>query len=49
VGTIAEMIATDKTIEIAKNMLKEGYPVKSIHKVTGLDEATIHNLQKEVV
>ena len=46
-GIINEMIANDKAVEIAKNMLKEGYPIKSIQKVTGIDEAIIRNLQAE--
>jgi len=47
-GAIAEMIVHDRDIEITKNMLKEGYPIKSIQRIAGLDEETIRKLQAEI-
>ena len=37
----------NKSIEIAKNMLKEGSDIEFISKVTNLDIDTIRNIQKE--
>ena len=47
-GIINQMIANDKAIEIAKNMLRKGYPVDAISEMTGLDEPTVLNLQAEL-
>jgi len=51
-GAIAEMIRDDavkeRDSEIAKNMLKEGYSVKSICRITGLDEEIIRKMQAEI-
>ena len=46
-GIIAEMIAHDRDIEIAKNMLRDGMGISAISRYTGLDEETIRNLQLE--
>ena len=52
ISTIATMIRDDavkeRDIEITRNMLDEGYPVKSIQRITGLDEAAIRKLQAEI-
>lgn len=45
---VAEMIANDKAIEIAKNMLKDNEPIEKIIKYTSLDESTIKHLQTEL-
>lgn len=47
-GVIAEMIANDKAIAIAKNMLREGSSIEFVLKTTGLDEPTILGLQSEL-
>lgn len=47
-GLINQMIANDKVIEIAKNMLREGSPIAFVSKTTGLDESTVLNLQTEL-
>jgi hypothetical protein len=55
-GTIAKMMRDDITkevieeygIEVARKMLKEGYSIQSIQKITGFDESTIRNLQAEM-
>ena len=36
------------SVEIAKNALREGIPIRSISQITGLDEATIRRLQAEL-
>ena len=46
-GVIAEMIANDKAVEIAKNLLRKGFSVSDISETTGLDEATVLSLQTE--
>ena len=47
-GIINEMIANDKAIAIAKNLLREGLSVALVSKTTGLDEPTILGLQSEL-
>jgi len=47
-GVIAEMIANDKAVDIAKNMLKEGLAISVVSKTTGLDEPTVLDLQAEL-
>jgi len=47
-GIINEMIANDKAIDIAKNMLREGATVAFVSKTTGLDESTVTKLKSEV-
>ena len=47
-GVIAEMIANDKAIDIAKNMLRKGSTVEFVSETTGLDEPTVLNLQSEL-
>jgi len=46
-GVIADMIATDKAVEIARNLLKKGLDVELISEATGLDESTILELRDE--
>jgi len=48
VGLIAEMIANDKAVEIARKMLKRKTPIEIVMEDTGLDEATILALQAEL-
>ncbi|MCL1878908.1 MAG: hypothetical protein FWF80_08615 [Defluviitaleaceae bacterium] len=45
---INQMIANDKAVEIAKNMLKKGLSTDVVLETTGLDEPTILNLQAEL-
>jgi hypothetical protein len=47
-GAIAEMIAKDKALEIAKNMLGDGMGISAISKYTGLSETEIRGLQAEL-
>ena len=46
-GVIADMIATDKAVEIARNLLKKGLDVELVSEATGLDESTILELRDE--
>jgi hypothetical protein len=48
-GIINQMIANDKAVEIAKNMLRKGSSVEFVLETTGLDESTVVNLQAEMV
>ena len=43
-----ETAREEKTIEIAKNGLKEGYPIEMISKMTGLSEQEIIELKDEL-
>ena len=45
---LMEMIIEDKTIEIAKNAIKEGADIDFIAKITGLDKTKIKKLKKEL-
>ena len=45
---LIEDAINDKSIQIAKNALSEGYSIDSIAKITGLDESTIEQLQDEL-
>jgi hypothetical protein len=47
-GIINEMIANDKAVDIAKNMLREGLAISLISKTTGLDESAVIKLQAEL-
>ena len=47
-GIIAEWIANDKAVEIARNLLKEGLGVDLVTKATSLDKNTVLNLQAEL-
>ena len=38
----------DDRIEVAKNALLEGVPIRSISRITGIDEATIRRIQAEM-
>jgi len=38
----------ERDIEIVKNSLNEGIPIRSISRITGIDEATIRRLQAEL-
>ena len=46
-GVIAEMIAEDKALEIARKLLMRGISVEAISEDTGLSETTIRDLQTE--
>jgi len=48
VGVIAKMIAHDRDVEIAKNMLRDGVGISAISKYTGLSEQAVRELQKEL-
>jgi len=47
-GLINEMIANDKAVEIAKNLLKKDLSVEFVSETTGLDESVVLNLQAEL-
>jgi hypothetical protein len=48
VGDAVKDAVKDNRVEIAKNALREGMPIRSIARITGLDEATIRRLQAEM-
>ena len=48
VGIINQMIANDKAIEIAKNLLRKGFSADVVSETTGVDEPTVLSLQAEL-
>ena len=47
-GVIADMIAADRSVEIARNLLMTGADVEYVQKMTYLDEATVLELRDEI-
>ena len=47
VGALAEIIAKDKAVEIAKKLLMRGMSIEAVSADTGLPEATVRDLQVE--
>ena len=47
-GLINQMIARDRDIELAKNLLRENLSVEFVSRVTGLDESTVSDLKIEM-
>jgi len=45
---LGNMLMENKAIEIAKTMLKDGVGISTVSKYTGLDEATVRQLQTEL-
>lgn len=48
-GTMLVMDAVkERDLETVKNALLEGIPIRSISRITGVDEATIRRIQAEL-